>query len=197
MIVSQEEAENRGRTDLISDSKMKERLAKNVTHADNGDVVIDNIPMVNQGPKGYCVPATFERAMRYQGVPADMYLLAVVGGTKPGGGTNTQRLFQEVESTVRRKGRRADDVKVNPLRMRTLKRYLDEGIPVIWQMCSLSKYNSIANERTKKRESVTDWEAWSAKIAKEAEVNVKGLTEKSNFHAVSYTHLTLPTIYSV
>jgi hypothetical protein len=35
--------------------------------------------MVDQGPKGYCVPATFERAMRTMGIDADMYLLAMVG----------------------------------------------------------------------------------------------------------------------
>ncbi|WP_411845960.1 hypothetical protein AAFN60_20680 [Roseibacillus persicicus] len=183
LIVSIEEAENRGRTDRIPDSEIKERLANNVVHEKNGDVHIKNIPMVNQGPKGYCVPATFERAMRYQGVPADMYLLAVAGGTAPGGGTNTQRLFEEVESIVRRKGRRPDDVKINPLRMRTVQRYIDEGVPIMWQMCSLSEYNAIANRRTQARKSVTDWAAYAAQIAEEAEANAKTMENvKANFH---------------
>ncbi len=183
LIVSVEEAENRGRVDRIPDAEIKKRLASNVKREENGDVFIDNIPMVNQGPKGYCVPATFERAMRYQGVPADMYLLAVAGGTKPGGGTNTQRLFKEVESIVRRKGRRPDDVKVDPLRMRTVQRYIDEGVPIMWQMCSLTDYNSIANARTRARKAVTDWEAYGAKIAEEATSNARKMEEvKDNFH---------------
>lgn len=171
MIVSVEEAENKGRLDKISDQEMKERLAKNVVRESNGDVVIKNIPMVDQGPKGYCVPATFERAMRYQGVPADMYLLAVAGGSQPGGGTNTQRLFNEVQSMVRRKGRRPDDVRLSPLRLRTVQRYIDGGVPIMWQMNSLTDYNAIANARTKERASVQDWGAYAAKIAAEAEEN--------------------------
>lgn len=183
LVVSIEEAENRGRTDRISDAVIKERLAANVVRESNGDVFVDNIPMVNQGPKGYCVPATFERAMRYQGVPADMYLLAVAGGTAPGGGTNTQRLFEEVESMVRRKGRRPDDVKLSPLRMRTVKRYIDEGVPLMWQMCSLADYNRIANQRTRDRKGVTDWEAYAVKIAKEAKENAKRMEDvRDNFH---------------
>lgn len=183
LIVSIEEAENRGRADRISDKEIMERLVANVVREENGDVYVQNIPMVNQGPKGYCVPATFERAMRYQGVPADMYLLAVAGGTAPGGGTNTQRLFEEVESIVRRKGRRPDDVKVDPLRMRTVQRYIDEGVPIMWQMCSLKEYNEIANKRSKERKSVTDWAVYATQIAAEAEGNAKRLEEiQDNFH---------------
>lgn len=183
MIVSVEEAENKGRLDKVSDQEMKERLAKNVVRESNGDVVIKNIPMVDQGPKGYCVPATFERAMRYQGVPADMYLLAVAGGTAPGGGTNTQRLFDEVKSMVRRKGRRPDDVRLDPLRFRTVQRYIDDGVPIMWQMCSLSEYNAIANQRTRERHNVKDWDAYTIKIAAEAEANAEKMKDnKSNFH---------------
>ena len=183
LIVSIEEAENRGRSDRISDAEIKKRLSANVVKEENGDIFIQNIPMVNQGPKGYCVPATFERAMRYQGVPADMYLLAVAGGTKPGGGTNTQRLFEEVESIVRRKGRRPDDVAINPLRMRTVKRYIDEGVPIMWQMCSLPAYNTIANTRTQTRKRVTDWESYAMNIAEEAKVHAKRMErQKANFH---------------
>lgn len=177
MIVSVEEAENKGRLDKVSDQEMKARLAKNVVRESNGDVVIKNIPMVDQGPKGYCVPATFERAMRYQGVPADMYLLAVAGGSQPGGGTNTQRLFDEVKSVVRRKGRRPDDVRLDPLRLRTVQRYIDDGVPIMWEMCSLPEYNAIANRRTQERESVADWGAYASKIAQEAEESSKAMED--------------------
>ncbi len=183
LIVSVEEAENRGRTDRIPDSEIKKRLAANVVREENGDVYVKNIPMVDQGPKGYCVPATFERAMRYQGVPADMYLLAIAGGTQPGGGTYTQELYDEVKSIIRRKGRRPDDIKTTPLKMRTVKRYIDEGVPIMWQMCSLDLYNKIANRRSQERRDVTDWEAYGEKIAEEASSNAKLLEDvEANHH---------------
>lgn len=77
-IVRADFADGGGRFSRVSDGDMRKRLLGNVTHLPNGDVFIDNIPMVNQGPKGYCAPATFERAMRHAGVAADMYLLATL-----------------------------------------------------------------------------------------------------------------------
>ena len=47
--------------------------------------------MVNQGPKGYCVPATFERVLRTMGIESDMYLLAMLGGTSLAVGLRSRR----------------------------------------------------------------------------------------------------------
>ena len=84
-------ADKGGRTDRISYDKMKERALTCVINKNNGDVLIENIPMVDQGPKGYCVPATWERYLRYFDMPADMYLLAIVGGTSGIFGTDVNR----------------------------------------------------------------------------------------------------------
>lgn len=59
---------------------------KNVRR-NRSDVYIDGIPMVNQGQRGYCVPATIERILRYYGVDADMHALALLLDTKVEGGT--------------------------------------------------------------------------------------------------------------
>ncbi|MDP0492361.1 MAG: C39 family peptidase [Verrucomicrobiota bacterium JB023] len=194
LIVSTEEADESGRTGRISDFEMQARLESSVVREDQGDVYVKNIPMVNQGPKGYCVPATFERAMRYLGIPADMYLLAVAGGTAPGGGTNTRRLFEEVRSACYRKGRRPKDMSLDPLRMRDIKKYVDQGVPIMWQMCSLSEYNQIANRRTRDRRSIKDWAAYSARIAQEAEINAEEMENvKANFHVcmiIGYNEVT-------
>ena len=66
----------------------------------NGDVILKDIPMVNQGPKGYCVPATWERAMRYMGVPADMYVLAMAGQSGAGGGTSVVAIANGAKAAV-------------------------------------------------------------------------------------------------
>ena len=45
-------------SERVSDADIKAKIARNVVRADNGDVRLKNIPMVDQGPKGYCAPAT-------------------------------------------------------------------------------------------------------------------------------------------
>ena len=46
---------------------------------------------------------------------------------------------------------------------------LDQGIPVMWRMCSLDEYNAMANTNTVARENVTDWKAWKKRVAEQAE----------------------------
>ena len=92
-----ERANARGKARKVADMHIRKVHRANVEERENGDVVIGNIPMVDQGPKGYCVPATFERCMRYMEVPADMYLLAMAGSTGLGGGTHTPTLVQSVQ----------------------------------------------------------------------------------------------------
>lgn len=149
---------------------------------DNGDVYLGQIPMVNQGPKGYCVPATFERAMRAAGIEADMYLLAMVGKSGMGGGTSVELLLEEVRQQVRSKGRRTKDERVKELRVRDVKRYIDDGIPVMWTMRSLEDYNKVANENTAKRKGIRDWTAWTAEIATKSAEVVKRESPQENYH---------------
>lgn len=53
-----------------------------------GDVWIANVPMVDQGPKGYCAAATAERVMRYFGQDVDQHQIAQIANTTSGGGTS-------------------------------------------------------------------------------------------------------------
>ena len=168
-------ADDGGKGEKIADAEVRPRIRANVEHRDNGDVIIKNLPMVDQGPKGYCVPATFERCMRYLDVPADMYLLAMAGQSNLGGGTSVERLISAVERDVRRKGRKFDLLSESDLRLNRLAKYIDDGIPVIWALQSTKWFNKTANERTKARREVTDWDAWTAKT-EEARREVKSLS---------------------
>lgn len=168
LIVPKENADLAGKVDFVKDSELKKIVAKNVVREENGDTIIKNIPMVDQGPKGYCAPATFERAMRYMLVPADMYLLATAA-TKPGGGTNTSALADSCKRIVRSKARRIKDLDLEEdLKIRRVKKYIDKGVPIMWCMRSLDGYNKIANKRTKERFSVSDFTAWKTDLQKEA-----------------------------
>lgn len=181
-IVPLELADEGGKTAKVKDGDIRKRLLSDVVKEKNGDVFLGQIPMVNQGPKGYCVPATFERAMRAAGIEADMYLLAMVGKSGMGGGTSVEFLLEEVRQQVRSKGRRTKDERVKELRVRDVKRYIDEGVPVMWTMRSLGAYNKTANENTSKRKNVTDWTQWAKDIAEEAAILVKKESEQEAHH---------------
>ena len=153
-------AEARGKIRKTADMYIRRIHRENVDRRPNGDVVIENLPMVDQGPKGYCVPATFERCMRYMAIPADMYLLAMVGNTGLGGGTHTPSLVQAVQQEVFSAGRTFKPLRGHPS-LRELSRFIDSGIPVLWGLHSTKTFNRIANERTvdRKRMDALEWKS--------------------------------------
>ena len=164
-------ADERGRVARTSDAEVRERARANVETRDNGDVVIQHIPMVDQGPKGYCLPATAERCMRYLGIPADMYLLAMAGGTDLGGGTSFSGLFNALERDIKRKGRSLEKWSDEDLKIRDIARYIDDGIPIMWGMQSTTEFNQTANERTEKRRNADEdaWKAYREEVAAAAD----------------------------
>ncbi len=139
----------------ISDDQLRQRQRERITRRDNGDVVLDRIPMVDQGPKGYCVPATFERVLRYAGIPSDLYDLAALGGTTHGGGTHVGTMIDGLERTVRQAGRRLEKINLKQLTPATLARYIDEGRPLLWSLSSTPEFNQTADTYTKARAAVS------------------------------------------
>ena len=75
----------------------KTTLTANVTRDPNGDVVIKNVPMVDQGPKGYCAVATTERVFRYYGLAVDQHELAQIANTSDGGGTSPTQMLAALD----------------------------------------------------------------------------------------------------
>ncbi len=72
----------------------KSALLANITREPGGDVFLNNVPMVDQGPKGYCAVATAERVFRYYGMPVDQHEMAQVANTGAGGGTNPEAMLK-------------------------------------------------------------------------------------------------------
>ena len=162
-ILSTRTADEGGRT-RISDADLMARAKANVERRPNGDVVIKEIPMVNQGPKGYCVPATWERVMRYMGIPADMYVLAMVGQSGAGGGTSLTALAAGARETVLAAGRKLETASFKP-EPALVAKYIDRGLPIIWSMSSTDEYNKLADERTRARGQAADGPAWKKTLA--------------------------------
>jgi hypothetical protein len=68
-------------------------LKMHVRTEENGDVFIANVPMVDQGDKGYCAAAVTARIMRYFGLDFDEHQAAQAAGTKSKGGTSSGSLI--------------------------------------------------------------------------------------------------------
>ena len=156
-------ADNYGKADDTNSDDLRAQLAQRVKQSDNGDVVVTDIPMVDQGPKGYCVPATWERYMRYLGIPADMYVLANAAGTSQEG-TNLDAMVQNVDSLVTLYHRRIDGGQGN-LDIRSIAKNIDTGLPLMWACMIHIPFERAISHRMKDRADVTDWSAWAAKLA--------------------------------
>ncbi len=74
----------------------KGSLTANLKKEENGDILITNVPMVDQGPKGYCAVATAERVFKYYGIPVDQHEMAQVADTggQDGGGTSPAKMYE-------------------------------------------------------------------------------------------------------
>lgn len=75
-------------------------LKANVVHESNGDTYIKGVPMVDQGPKGYCAVATAERLLRYYGLDFDQNQLAKVSNTGTSGGTSPREMIKALGKIV-------------------------------------------------------------------------------------------------
>jgi len=160
-------ADNKGRGEKLSDAALRKLTVENIITQENGDVLVGNIPMVNQGPKGYCVPATFERYLRYMQIPADMYILAMAGQTQVGGGTSLTKIIESIDGYVGSQNRSMKEVD-GEIKLRTVQKYIDKGLPIIWTMFSSREYNDFVNQRTKERQNTRDWDEWETRSKSES-----------------------------
>lgn len=85
------------------DKVTKKDLKSFVVHEEDGTVWIKDIPMVDQGGKGYCVPATVARVFALYGMDGvDMYTMAAICNTRTSGGTS----LGEMEEGLKKIGHR-------------------------------------------------------------------------------------------
>jgi hypothetical protein len=70
----------------------------------NGDAKLKDLPMVDQGEKGYCVVASVERIMRYYGVNVDQHELAQIADTDVSLGTSAGAMLSSLRRLTERLG---------------------------------------------------------------------------------------------
>ena len=110
----------------------KKDFSKNVKRNNFGDVWIPNVPMVDQGPKGYCVPATMTRIFLYYGIHMDMHHMAKMGNTGRGEkeGTFLHIIFKEINQL--RRDARLKMKEISSISIKNIARCIDKGHPVFW-----------------------------------------------------------------
>ena len=86
-----------GKSFLVK-AKSVRLLKTNIVKNSKGDVVIENIPMVDQGQKGYCAAATAERMLRYFGLDVDQHQIAQLAETSARGGTSIEGITEAITS---------------------------------------------------------------------------------------------------
>ncbi len=95
----QESVSGGGAADAAKRKDLKENVQRDEA---SGDVWV-SIPMVDQGQKGYCVPATVARVFAYYGMDGvDQHALAQLCDSSADGGTSTVAMQEALESISRK-----------------------------------------------------------------------------------------------
>lgn len=116
----------------ISDSESRMINSQRIRRGENGDVVLDDFPMIDQGSKGYCVPASWARVLQFMGIGADMYSLGAASLSETGG-TDIFQAAVVGSEVAKSGGRRVTFPNLKPT-VREIASFIDKGIPIIWGM---------------------------------------------------------------
>jgi len=155
----------------ITAAELDKQIRARVDRRPNGDVILKDIPMVDQGPQGYCIPANYERVFRYMGIPADMYVLAMAGQTEAGGGTYLDSMAAGAAELVARSGRRMIS-SGERVTTQSVARFIDAGLPILWGVYFVRDLEKTFDNRAVQRLSVTDWTAYK-QMLKEGRLEVR------------------------
>ncbi len=100
---------NYDRNDRMRGSALTKKYVKK---SDNGDVIIEKIPMIDQGPKGYCVPATLARIGQHYGVDISMHEIAMIADSSSSGGTSVGAALRSLKKNYARVKLKIKDIRI-------------------------------------------------------------------------------------
>ena len=144
------------------------QLKGRVVRDQEGNTLIADFPMVDQGNKGYCVVASAQRVFEYYGVGIDMHQIAEIAGSDPNRGTSSYQMATELDEIDYRFKTRLEVLAMTSSRgglsevkqssdgyrvgndfeprdfVKDLKSSIDEGVPLLWGL-ELGKYPETPN----------------------------------------------------
>lgn len=104
-----------------------------------------NIPMINNGAKGYCLDSAVERIMKYYGCKIDSQAVAQLAESNTYQGTNLRKILNVLDKNKSRLKIRTDKI-------------LDDDILTIEDMQKLTQtYNNFAKKKKRKRLNFNDF----------------------------------------
>lgn len=165
-----------------SDAARKSSLKQHVKRKDSA-VWIEGIPMVDQGEKGYCVPATVSRIFAYYGMDGvDQHTLAALCNSTGGEGTSVREMYDALLDIGK-----AFHVRVQPLDD-------DEGV-----MSFVNAYNKAAKKLKKEPVSPEDFATatWDAEVLKLGRAGKSAQIKKWLAPLIKSIEAGLPVIWSV
>lgn len=130
--------------------------AQKLRSRSNGDVVVTGIPAISQGPRGFCVPASWEKCLRYHGLNLDVYELGEKGGTDFNG-TPFIPFAAKMAPMLEARHFKMQLLKPDALGLAMVKAYIDQASPLIW--CMDARELRYWVERSRKRSSYLNDEA--------------------------------------
>lgn len=116
-------------------AKAAAKARDSVRRRPNGDVVISGIPPISQGPRGFCVPASWEKLIRFNGLDLDVYQLAERGGTNVQG-TMLAPFAAQMAALLDPKGFQVQFPAKGPPKLEQIRAQIDAGRPLLWGMDS-------------------------------------------------------------
>jgi hypothetical protein len=123
-------------------------VKENVARSESGDVCIENVPMVDQGQKGYCAAASSERVLRYYGIEVDQHQVAQLANTAAEGGTTLEGMAKAIAKVGRQFQLDKKDL-ISP--------DADGSFEKSEHVKLIDQYNSAAK---KKKAATIDWQAY-------------------------------------
>lgn len=155
-------------------------LAARIQKSGN-DSVLTDLLMIDQGPKGYCVPATCERWLRYYGFHTEYYMLSVKMETRYGGGTTKNDASEVIDDFLRGGGLKRTEV-AGDFRLDLVRPYLDRGLPLLWYMKTGPQLTDLLRVRLKQRGRVDNEKEWRRTLDQRERTSVNALKGLRNLH---------------
>jgi len=125
-------------------------VKENVTRGASGDVYIENVPMVDQGQKGYCAAASSERVLRYYGLEIDQHQIAQLANTAAEGGTTLEGMAKAIAKVGRQFQLDKKDLIASDA---------DESFEKSDHVKLIDQYNAVAKKR---KAAEIDWKEYTA-----------------------------------
>ncbi len=125
------------------------KLNSYVVQNSQGDVLISQIPKISQGSRNYCVPATWEKVLRHYGLAFNVYDLANEGDTSVSGSYYTQ-FTNRVSGMLKPHQYRVEYLRFQPGEIQAVKKYIDQGLPLIWHMNAVQLPSWVQRNRSRR-----------------------------------------------